>query len=233
MYARKFEWVDINLPKKNIISEDLPTGRVYTDLDTGEKFFSVTTMLGKTSDDSWYGEWVARIGVEEAVKESERCCDRGNKIHLACELYVQNAPLEAQLQAAAEYRNMANQLKSAIFTHVGKIVAAEIPVFSRIMRVGGRFDLLAEWRGVLSLIDYKGSNYVKGKQDIEDYQDQLCAYSFALEETYGIRVENLVNIISNEKRNSPTILTCKRSEIAPRLAKRIKSFHKILESANK
>lgn len=227
--TRVFEWVDQGTFKQaNITSEDTERGRIYTNHDTGKRFWSVTTMLSKTSDDSWLKEWVARIGEEAAKKESERCCRRGDMIHLACELYTQNRPYEEQIEAAGEYKLLFFQLREAIFTHVGKIYAAEIPVFSELMKVGGRFDLLAIWRGELALVDYKGSNFVKSSNDTLDYQEQLCTYSIALEETYGLKVNKLVNIIANEKSSKPSILTTTRKEVMSRLAKRISRFHKLV-----
>lgn len=226
---RLFEWVPEGTFKTaNISSTDTPKGRIYTNHDTGDKFWSVTTMLSKTSDDTWLKAWEERIGIEAAQKESKRCCDRGDKIHLACELYTQNRPFSEQVEAAGEYIKLFYQLRQAIFTHVGLIYAAEIPVFSKLMKVGGRFDLLAMWRGELALIDYKGSNFVKSNDGIGDYQEQLCTYSLALEETYGIKVNKLVNIIANEKSNNPSILTTTRKEVMPRLAKRIKLFHELV-----
>lgn len=230
---RVFTWRDIDLPEVDITSEDTEDGRIYTDNKTGKKFWSVTTMLGKTSDKTWLKEWVARIGEEAAQKETERCCDRGDKIHLACELYVANKPLSEQVAAAGEYWNMYKQLRDCINTHVGEIVAAEIPVFSTLLQVGGRFDLLAEWRGKeLALIDYKGSNHLKTKESIEDYKIQLCAYSYALEETYGIKVTKFVNIIANEKARIPTVISCTREEITPLLVKRIKKFKELVPPIN-
>ena len=201
---REFYWREVDFPPVDITSEDTPNGRVYTNNDTGEQFWSVTTMLGMTSDKTWLEEWRKRLGEEAAKAETERCCDRGDKIHLACELYVQNKPLEEQLEAAGEYRKMFYQLRNCINTHVGEIVAAEIPVFSKVLQVGGRFDLLAQWRDCeLALIDYKGSNHLKTSAGITDYKIQLCAYSYALEETYGLRVTKFVNIIANEKSRQP------------------------------
>lgn len=224
--TRKFIWADIDLPKVNISSEDTERGRIYTNHDTGDKFWSVTTMLSKTSDNTWLKEWEERIGKEAAEKETARCCDRGDKIHGACELYVANAPLEKQLEAAANYKRMFFQLRDSISTHVGEVYAAEIPVFSKLLRVGGRFDLLAIWRGELALIDYKGSNQLKTKESIIDYKIQLCAYSVALQETYGLKVTKFVNIIANEKRQSPTIITTTRQEMLSVLKERIKRFHR-------
>lgn len=223
---RKFNWRDMDFPPVDITSQDTPDGRIYTNRGTGDRFWSVTTMLGMTSDKTWLEEWRERIGRQEAEEETRRCCDRGDKIHLACELYTQNRPLSEQLEAAGEYRSMFYQLRGSINTHVGDVLAAEIPVFSNVMRVGGRFDLLAEWRGEICLIDYKGSNHLKTSLGIEDYKIQLCCYSYALEETYGIRVDKFVNIIANEKASFPTIITSSRNEVTPLLVQRLKQFHK-------
>ena len=231
--TKKFIWTDeFQLKNVSITSQDTSEGRIYTNHETGERFWSVTSMLKHTDDSNWLEEWRARLGEEAARAESERCKDRGNKIHLAAELYTANYPLSAQLSACGEYKRLFFQLRQALFTHVGDIVAAEMPVMSRMMCVGGKFDLLAYWRGELALIDYKGSNHMKTSGQIPSYQDQLCAYSLALQETHGVKASRLVNIIANEKSNAPTILSTTRKEIMPRLAERIRRFKNKMKPLN-
>ena len=45
--------------------------------------------------------------------------------------------------------------------NVGVIKAIEAPLYSHSLRVGGRVDLIAEWDGQLSIIDFKTSKKPK------------------------------------------------------------------------
>jgi hypothetical protein len=228
VFDGKFQWVRPQIPTGNITSRDTPNGRIYTD-ESGTEYWSMTTMLGMTEDDhDWYEKWVERVGLEYAEQESTRCCDRGEKIHLASEMYVRNYPFEECVEAAGEYRRLFIQLKRALDTGLGKVYGAELPVFSKIMKVGGRLDLCAEWKGELALIDYKGSNFIKTRSDTTSYRHQLCGYSLAIEEMHSIKAKKLINIIANEKSPMPTIIITDRKDVIKEFAERIKKFHKII-----
>lgn len=230
MQRKHFEWVDPPLERFNIVSRDTPQGRIYTGPD-GSEYWSMTTMLGKTEEDSgWLEEWRARLGAEAADIESQRCRDRGEGIHLGAELYISNQPLSKCLEAAGQYRRLFNQIRMALDSNITKVYAIELPVFSKKLKVGGRLDLLAEWRGELALIDHKGSNSFKTESQTEEYRHQLCGYSLIVEEMYGLKPKRLINIIANEKSLTPTIMITERKNVLADFAKRINKFHRLLET---
>lgn len=202
-------------------------GRWYTTPD-GFKYHSVTTFLGKTSDDTWLEEWRNNIGHEKAAIETERCAVRGEGVHKACEDYLHN--LDTFMKSAGDYPHLFKQIRPYL-NRVEEVWAIEIPLFSRLMRLAGRVDLIAIWKGELCIIDYKTSNHIKTKEDIEDYGLQLCCYSVMFEEMFGIRIDKLVNIIATEKSTRASVIEFRRSELLPKLAARIKQFRKQLEEA--
>jgi len=53
----------------DIESETLPSGRTYFTPDG--KFPSITTILGKTSNQVWLQAWKDKVGEEEAAKAKE------------------------------------------------------------------------------------------------------------------------------------------------------------------
>jgi hypothetical protein len=57
--------------------------RYYT-TPTGEKYPSVTTVLG-SRDKSWLYEWRKKVGEEEANRISQRASNRGTRLHKICE----------------------------------------------------------------------------------------------------------------------------------------------------
>lgn len=228
--SQRFAWVEPSIPKMNIVSRDTDNGRIYT-IEDGTGYWSMTTMLGMTEEDTgWYDRWVASKGLEAAEAESKRCCDRGEMIHLAAEMYVRGYPLKDCIAAAGQYRRLFVQLQRALDGKLKSVYGCELPVFSKIMKVGGRLDLCGRWGSDLAIIDYKGSNFIKCESDIESYRHQLCGYSLAIEEMYGIRANKLVNIIANEKSSTPSILVCDRKDVMPSFAKRINKFFGIINA---
>jgi genome maintenance exonuclease 1 len=62
--------------------------------------------------------------------------------------------------------------------------------------MAGRVDLIAEWDGVLSVIDFKTSKKIKKKEDIQDYFAQCTAYSGMYEEHVGKSIDQIVIIMA-------------------------------------
>lgn len=226
---KQFEWFEPRLQPPNVFSQDTERGRVYCDRDTGQKFWSMTTFLGLTeTDPEWYDRWVQSVGQEKADAESERCCRRGEDIHLAIELYLQNKPYEEVLSAAKDHVRLFQQLKKAADTNITYVYGQELPVFSPRLKLGGRLDLFARWRREPAIIDWKGSNFLKSQADIEDYKHQLCGYSLCVQERYGVKVEKLINVIANERSLQPTILITNRRDVLPSFFERLRKFHQMM-----
>lgn len=221
----KFQWIDPPLERFQITSEDTEAGRIYTG-PNGTKYWSMTTMLKRTSKNKgWLEEWKKSIGEEAAREITSDACTRGESIHDAAEMFVKNINFQECCERAGKYLRFFKQLSWALQTNVTKIYATELPIFSNIMKVGGRLDLLAEWRGELALIDYKGANSFKTLGNTLDYKHQLCGYSLAVEELYGVKPRKLINIVANSKSPTPTILITDRNDVLREFADRIREFH--------
>lgn len=230
--GKTFPHRDPKLVFDELECDDTGEYRTYT-LPDGTVFYSMTSMLGMTSDKGWLEEWRERIGDEAADIETQRCADRGEGVHLSCEKYCDNEPMDEVMKASGDYIRLFNQLKPVLDARVDCVWVQEIPLFSRKMRVAGRVDLIAMWlneHGVweLAVIDYKTSNWVKTKDGIEDYQCQLAGYAICFWEMFGIKINRLVNIIATEATLSPTIIEFTLDESMKPLANRVNQFHKLL-----
>lgn len=219
-------------PHRNLVFQELEcvttdAGRWYTTPD-GFKYHSVTTFLGKTSDHGWLDDWREGLGAEAADAETQRCADRGEAVHKACEDYLHN--LDTFEKSAGEYVRLFRQIRPYL-NRVTEVYAIEIPLFSRLLRLAGRVDLIAVWKGELCIIDFKTSNRIKTKEMIEDYGLQLACYSLMFEEMFGIRIEKLVNIIATEKSTKASVIEFRRSELLKPLAGRVKQFRQQLGEA--
>ena len=63
----------------DIETETLPSGRTYFTPDGN--FPSITTVLGKTSNQVWLQVWKDKVGEEEDARISKKATERGTLIH--------------------------------------------------------------------------------------------------------------------------------------------------------
>jgi hypothetical protein len=186
-------------------------------------FPSITTILGGTADKSWLDSWKTSLGESKAAAETKRCAERGTAVHLICERYLQNDP---DYDRGQRYENMKlfNQIK--IHLHkINNITGQEIALYSELLRIAGRCDVIGEYDGKLSIIDFKTSNGNKEKLMIEDYFLQCTAYSLMYEEMFGITIDQIVVIITVEKGLSGQVFKRDRGPYIAPLIKRARKFH--------
>jgi len=93
--------------------------------------------------------------------------------------------------------------------------------------VAGQVDLIAEYKGKLSIIDFKTSKKRKPEAWCEGYFIQESAYAFMFEERTGIRVPQLVTIIGVDDEPEPQVFVkncSERNEYLLRFQELRKSF---------
>ena len=160
------------------------------------KLKSVTTVLGEKLDKTALLEWKKRIGEEEANRISKIATRRGNAIHSIAERYVLNeeryyAPNEMPVNVDSFM-----PIKAALDEHVDNILGVELPLWSKALGCAGRTDLVAQYNGVTSIIDFKTSKRLKKTEWIESYFLQSTIYSMMFERLYSIAVPQIVIIIT-------------------------------------
>jgi len=79
---------------------------------------------------------------------------------------------------------------------IDNVHGVELGLYSDHFGVAGRTDLIAEFDGKLSVIDYKTSNRIKKKEWCESYFAQCAFYAVAYEELTKIPVPQVVVIIA-------------------------------------
>ena len=99
---------------------------------------------------------------------------------------------------------------------------------SDLLRVAGRADCIAEWDGVLSVIDFKTSNKPKKKEWISNYFQQTAAYAVMFEERTKIPVNQLVVLIAVDN-HQPQIFIEKRDN---HIQACIDTIHKFKQEIN-
>ena len=192
----KFEHIGANLNYSDLTSETLDIGRYYTTPD-GTKYPSVTTVLSILSEDA-IQKWRNRIGEDEANKISTQASGRGTIVHSVIEKYINNE--ENYLEGTMPHiKDNFLSVKDILDTHIGKVYAQEIPLYSDHLRLAGRVDCVAEWDGKISIIDFKTSRKLKSKENIENYFIQESAYAIMWEERTGVPITRLVTLIAGDE----------------------------------
>jgi len=150
-------------------------GRYYT-LPTGESFDSVTTILSKYYKKDFSG-WKKRVGNKRATEILTQAGIRGTAIHDLCEKYILNDHDYAKGAMAVNKEQFLSSLKPTLDEHVTKVYGVEFPLYSIKMKTAGTVDLLCDWNGVPSVVDYKTSKKIKKEEWIENYFVQASVYA--------------------------------------------------------
>ena len=159
----------------------------------GKQYPSITTCIGRQrSKQKGLADWRERVGPDAAAHISRTAAMRGTAFHTLCEEYVNGNDIEHLKSKHFLAWHMFGELKSHINEHLDGVVLQETTMYSDEYKVAGRSDLIAEWDGKLSIVDYKTTTKMKKPEWIQDYFVQCAAYAKMFEEHTGYPVEDLV-----------------------------------------
>jgi genome maintenance exonuclease 1 len=184
--------------------------RYYLLPDGITKLKSVTTILSEKLDKTALLEWRKRVGEEEANRISAQSTRRGNSIHKIAERYVLNEENIYQNEMPVNVESF-QPIKSALDAHVDNIFGVELPLCSKALGCAGRTDLVAEYDGKVSIIDFKTSKKLKKEEWIESYFLQSTVYSMMFERIYSISVPQIVIILTVDNEKTPQTFVMERS----------------------
>lgn len=205
------------VPFAELTTETINGQRHYVLPDGVTKLKSVTTILSEKMDKTALNEWKARVGHEEAQKISTQAARRGTAIHSMAERYVMNEPQFIKENEMPVNIDSFNPIKRILDEHVDNIMGVELPLYSKALKCAGRTDLIAQYDGVLSVIDFKTSRKLKKPEWIESYFLQSTVYSMMFEWTYRIAVPQIVIIITVDNEMSPQVFKLERSQFVNRV----------------
>lgn len=207
-------------PLEQINSEN---GRKYK--TPGGNFYpSVTTILGKTLDKKGLDKWIKMVGEEEANRIKNSCGNRGTYIHSYCEDLILNKPLDYKSMMPI-HKSMFKQLEKLLIEHVDNIRVSEGYLYSDTFKVAGAVDLIAEYDGVLSIIDFKTSRSRKNKDHILGYFLQVSLYAYMFWERTGILINDLVLTICIEDENEAQVFKAKATDYLDYAKTMCRKFH--------
>lgn len=181
------------LPELKQLETDESTGQRFYIAPTGDRLPSVTTVLGHFKKKSLQA-WRQRVGEEEANKVSTRASVRGTKFHNMMEKYLSNDNNLFE-DVMPDMKYAFNQMEILV-DNIDNIHYIESPLWSTTLGVAGRTDVIAEYNGVPSIIDFKTSLRPKREADIQNYFQQATAYALMYEERVGSPIDQIVIMIS-------------------------------------
>ena len=195
---RIFDHVSLPQLQFDLKAETTDSGRLYTTPE-GNQYKSITTVLSHYGKKALY-EWRQAVGEERANEISRKASNRGTKVHKICEDYINNEINEFRMQMLMpDLKELFFKIKPIIDDNVGKVYSQEQALYSDKYRIAGRVDLIAEWNGKLSVIDFKTSTKQKDEDYILNYFMQCTAYAIMFAERTGIWIDDIVVLIATEE----------------------------------
>lgn len=188
-----FTHVDHGIVLPKITRETTPTGRKYFTPE-GNAYPSITTILSIIGKEAILA-WRARVGEEEANRISRQAGTRGTSVHKLAEDYIDNVENWKGKQMPANIMTF-NTIKSILDERLNNVWFQECFLYSDKLKTAGQCDCIAEFDGVLSIIDFKTSKRVKKAEDITNYFIQLCFYAAAFLERTGVAIKQGVVIMA-------------------------------------
>lgn len=217
-----FTFIDVPELNFDLNAESLERGRFYT-TPTGEKYPSVTTIMPAKQE--VLDEWRNRVGVDEAAKITRRAGNRGTKMHSLCEDYLTGKLTDMKIKMMMPFDKMLfGQVRKYIDNYIDNVYCMEQALYSHRLKLAGRVDLIAEWKGRLSVLDFKTSIKEKKEDWILNYFVQTTAYSEMFQDLTSKPIDDIVILIATEDQ-MPQVFEKKKAEYVPILHKYITEYN--------
>lgn len=212
-----------NMPEmKSLAVEEINGSRYYIS-PNGIKLPSMTTVLGHFKK-AQIIEWRNRVGSKEADLITNRASVRGTKFHSLLESYLKNEQNIFE-GVMPDMRQAFTDIRSTI-DKIDNIHYIEAPLYSEVLGVAGRTDVIGEYEQIPSIIDFKTSLREKREQWISNYFEQGTGYSLMYEELTGFQINQIVIIISVDGLDQPQVFVKDRIDYIDSLMTKIEAYRK-------
>jgi len=194
-----FNHKTVKLPE--LTTETINRKRFYVTPE-GNKYPSITTVLSIRKKEGLL-EWRKRVGNDVANHIARTASARGTKVHHMCEDYLNNLHIEFPKKFAEHTKNflpwcLFKELRRKSLGNINNIHAQECGLYSDKYKVAGRVDCIAEYKDILSVIDFKTSTRERTDDWNENYYIQGSAYAEMFGERTGIEINQVVILVVTE-----------------------------------
>jgi ATP-dependent exoDNAse (exonuclease V) beta subunit len=223
-----FNHVSHEFPK--LLQENTDGTRYYV-TPNGERYPSVTTILADYKKKEIL-EWRERVGEKTANRISKAATTRGTSVHSVIEKYLNNEEID-MMSLMPNVKGLFVHMRKEL-DKMNNIHCLESKLHSHILKLAGTVDCIAEYDGVMSVIDFKTSKRLKRKEDIANYFMQGTAYSVMFEEltNQAFPIEQIVILIGVDGKDFAQVLKVKPMEYAPMLKEYILRYRQTMELRN-
>lgn len=187
-------FIDHQIPPIKRI-DGLPCGRLY-EVPNGNRYPSVTNIVGSIGDKSYLQEWRNKVGNEVADKITSDAARRGTFLHSCCENWLQGLPVKFDMFQHTEKEMFSYFLP--VLQSIEEVHAMETALWSDKLRCAGTVDLIAKHNGQMKVLDWKNARRFKTKEEIPNYFAQMAAYAYMFYERTGIAISKIMVVISVE-----------------------------------
>ena len=160
----------------------------------GYRLPSVTTILGKTKDNTFLRDWIKKKGKEEAEKIKQASATRGTSMHKYLENYVLGKGYEDLTDLGQETKRMAEKVIEVGLAPVSGFYGSEVTLYYPGL-YAGQTDLVGIHNDKETIIDFKQANRPKREEWIGDYKLQAGAYAMAHVHVHGSNIEQAVIMV--------------------------------------
>ena len=171
---------------------ELHGSRTYDVL--GLRLPSVTTILAKTKDQTYLTRWKNKVGYEEAARIKNYSSNRGTAMHKFIEKHIQKSGYEDLTPIGVEAKPMAQKIIESGLKPISHYYGSEVTLYYPGLYAGST-DLVCEYEGKDTIVDFKQSNRPKKEEWVEDYYMQIAAYAMAHDQTHGSNIEQGIIMI--------------------------------------
>ena len=189
----------------------------------GNEYPSITTVLSPRNKEGLM-KWRKKVGNDVATHIANKAATRGTKVHKMCEDYLNGLDMEHHKKDFLPYC-LFNELKDKTFDNINEVIGQELVLYSDKYKIAGRTDLIAEYKGELSIVDFKTSTNERKDSYNENYYIQTAAYAEMFEELTGNPINQIVIL---EVTENGTVQECikDKQEYIPLLEETLEEWYK-------
>jgi genome maintenance exonuclease 1 len=191
---KEFNHIPVNFTQSELIEKD---GGHYYQTPSGVVYPSITTMLQKTQSEekqkslqNWREQEIAADYI------TQQAAVVGSETHKLIENYLNGEEIleKSRLLSEAHFNNLL-----PFVDKINDIHGIELRLYSDKMKLAGTSDCIANYDGKLSIIDYKTKRSNQREEWLTDHFIQATSYGVMFKELTGIKVEQVVILVSSEK----------------------------------